>query len=113
MTFDDGILEVYRLVNKAEPGNKPNNKLELKERFYFGYAQLGYNRVYTAMKAGQQIAAVVCVPGWNNIQALDVCVMEGGQQFKIRLAQPEHDEDGLRITKLSLERTEEEYEIER
>ena len=40
MTFDDGILKVYRTVNKAEPGNKPVIGLEYKDSYYFGYAEL-------------------------------------------------------------------------
>lgn len=111
MTFDNGILKIYRTVNKAEPGNKPCNVLELKGRHYFGFAELGFTRVYTAMQAKQQVDAVVNVPGWNDIRALDICAMEDGQQYRIGLVQPTHDEDGLQIMKLTLQRLEENYEL--
>lgn len=111
MTFDDGILKIYKTVNKAEPGNKPAIGLEYKGSYYFGYAELGFTRVYTAMQAKQQVDAVVNVPGWNDIKVLDICVMEDGQQYQIGLVQPTYDEDGLRIMKLTLQRLEAPYEL--
>lgn len=111
MTFDDGILKIYKTVNKAEPGNKPVIGLEYKNSYYFEYAELGFTRAYTAMQARQQIDAVLNIPGWNDIRTLDICVMEDGQQYKIGLVQPTHDEDGLQIMKLTLERLDEDYEF--
>lgn len=111
MTFDDGILKIYKTVNKAEPGNKPVIGLEYKDSYYFGYAELGFTRVYKAMEAKQQVDAVVNVPDWNDIRTLDICAMEDGGQYQIGLVQPTHDEDGLRIMKLTLQRLEEHYEL--
>lgn len=111
MTFDDGILKVYKTVNKAEPGNKPVIGLEYKDSYYFGYAELGFQRVYNAMQAKQQVDAIVNVPDWNDIRTLDICAMEDGGQYQIGLVQPTHDEDGLRIMKLTLQRLEEHYEL--
>ena len=111
MTFDDGIVKIYRTINKGEPGNKPVIGLELKDGFHFGYAELGFTRVYTAMQAKQQVDAVINIPWWNDIRALDICIMEDGSQYRIGLVQPTYDEDGLRIMKLTLERLEENYEL--
>ena len=70
MTFDDGILTVYQTENIAEPGMKPVIGLKEKEKYYYGFGELGFNRVYTAMQAKQQIEAVVNVPGWNDIRSV-------------------------------------------
>lgn len=104
MTFDDGILTICAVRDISEPGMKPKLTLAEKERFYFGYDTLGLTRYYTALQANQQIEAVVNIPGWSDISTLDICVMENGLRYRIRLIQPMLDEDGLRITKLSLER---------
>lgn len=103
MTFDDGILKVYRTENTANPGDMPKEKLVLKSEHFFGYDVLGYNRYYTALQMHQNISAVVNIPEWHDITPLDVAEMEDGQRYKIRLVQPMKDENGLDITKLTLE----------
>lgn len=104
MTFDDGILKIYRTENIAEPGEMPKDGLTLKSEHYFGFDVLGYNRYYTALQAHQNINAVVNIPDWHDISTLDIAEMEDGGQYIIRLAQPMKDENGINITKLTLER---------
>lgn len=112
MTFDDGIVNVYIITNTAEAGKKPVKGLSFRESFYFGFDTLGINRYYTALQANQQIEAVINIPGWNSIPARSaVAVMEDDSQFLIQMVQPMLDEDGLRITKLSLERIGEDFAV--
>lgn len=111
MTFDDGILTIYSVENIGEPGMMPVTGLVEKEKYYYGFDTLGINRYYTALEAQQQIECVVNVPGWSNIAATDICALENGDQFRIVMRQPTADENGLRITKLSLERMNENYVI--
>lgn len=111
MTFDDGILTIYSTENIGEPGMKPEIGLVKKEQFYYGFDTLGVNRFYTALQAQQQIESVVNIPGWPDVSTLDVCALENGDQFRIVMRQPMLDGDGLRITKLSLERMGEQYVI--
>ena len=111
MTFDDGILTICSVENDAKPGMMPKPMLVIKERFYYGYDTIGISRYYTALQANQRIEAVVNVPGWGDIAVTDICVLENGNQMRIVMRQPMQDENGLRITKLSLERVDEEYDI--
>ena len=118
MTFDDGIVGIYVLSNIAEAGKKPVKGLTQVEQLYFGYDVLGLNRYYTALQAHQQIAAVINVPGWITAEPnkhIAVIADAEGQfdddQYTIRLSQPMTDEDGLRITKLTLERIGESYAV--
>ena len=111
MTFDDGILTIYKAENTAQPGQMPVEGLTEKDRYYYGFDTLGINRFYTALQAQQQIEAVVNVPGWGGIAATDICVLDNGDQFRIVMRQPTLDDNGLRITKLSLERINEKYAI--
>lgn len=110
-TFDDGILTIYKTENIGEPGMKPVTGLVKKDQYYYGFDTLGFSRYYTALQAKQQIESVVNVPGWGDIRTKDICALENGDQFRIALSQPMIDEDGLRITKLSLERIDEKYAI--
>ena len=63
------------------------------------------------MQARQRVDAVVNVPGWNDVKETDICEFEDGEQYKIGPVQPTHDEDGLKIMKLSLERLEKSYAV--
>lgn len=113
MTFDDGILTVYDVRNKAAPGDKPALDLQAKDRYYYGYATLGITRYYTALEANQQISAVVCIPGWNDIKNTDVVIMDEQPeiQYQVNLVQPATDDQGLRIMRLTLERISQKYEV--
>lgn len=111
MTFDDGILTIYKTENIAEPGAKPVIGLVQKDQYYFSFGDIGITRYYTAMQAKQQIEQVVNIPGWGDVSTLDICVLEDGRQYRIVMRQPTHDDDGLRITRLSLERMDESYAV--
>lgn len=113
MTFDDGILTIYTVVNRAALGDKPVYGLIEKMRSYFSYQTLGINRYYTALQADQQISAVVAVPAWDDIRVTDVCALEDGTQYTIMMVQAEKDEMGLRIMRLSLERVKQNYVLPR
>ena len=104
MTFDDGILQIYETRNIAEPGDLPKEELILKSEHYFGFDVLGFSRYYTALQANQNISMVVNIPDWHDISVLDVGELEDGARYIIRLVQPMKDENGLNITKLTLER---------
>lgn len=111
MTFDDGILEIYKTSNAATAGSKPVTALELKDKYYFGYDELGVTRYYQAMQVNQKIDCVVSVPGWNDIKVEDICILESGQQYTVKMVQPTTDENGLRIMRLTLEGVEHDYEV--
>lgn len=102
MTFDDGILTVYRPQNTAGPGDKPVPGLTFIGRHYYGISSLGVTRYYAAMQAGQDVSAVVAVPGWNDIVTNDVIVLDDGRKYRAEMVQPETDEFGLRIMRVTL-----------
>lgn len=108
-TFDEGILTIYSVTNSAQPGDKPVYSLTQKAQYYYGYSALGITRYYTALEANQQIEDVVNVPEWVDVTTDDICQLENGVYYRIRLVQKELDKDNLKITKLSLERTGELY----
>ncbi len=111
MTFDDGILAICDVINAAPPGKKPVYALKEKAAYYYGYEKLGVTRYYQAKQADQQVECVVAVPGWEDIKTTDICVLEGGVQYKIAMVQPGKDDNGLRMTELSLERIDQSYEV--
>ena len=120
MTFDDGIVGIYELTEQKVPGKMPTEGLLLSERFFFGYETLGINRYYTAMQAGQDIEAVIHVPGWHEIRAnrhiaiiadADGVIDSDTPQHRVVMVQPTTDDDGLRVTRLTLERIGDQYAV--
>ena len=102
MTYDDGILTVYRPTNTAGPGDKPVPGLIFIGRHYYGISSLGVTRYYAAMQVGQDVSAVVAVPGWNDSVTNDVIVLDDGRKYRAEMVQPETDEFGLRIMRVTL-----------
>lgn len=113
MTFDDGILTVYNVTNTAQAGDRPVMGLEEKGKYYFGYSQIGVTRYYTAKQANQDVSAVVAIPGWNDVKNTDVIIITEPEklQYQVGLVQPELDENGLRIMRITLERLGQKYEV--
>lgn len=108
MTFDDGIIKVYAVKNIADPGEKPRDGLICKSSHYFGYETVGIQRHYTALQAKEKIAEVVHIWRDRDIHGDDVCIIDGCQ-YRCALVQHASDENGLQITRISLERLGEKY----
>ena len=105
MTFDDGNVKIYRITNIAEPGTKPKEALGEYETHCFGYETVGITRYYEALQADHKISDVITIPDWHDIRPdVQIAVMEDYSQHRIRQAQKTYDDDGLKITRLSLER---------
>lgn len=111
MTFDDGIVRVYRITDASESGMKPKKMLVKKSRHYFGFETVGITRYYTALQAKKQVDAVLHIWKDDAVTADDICMLEDGKQYTIAQVQNGKDENGLDITKISIGRLEEEYGI--
>lgn len=111
MTFDDGILKIYDIRNISEFGMKPVVGLRYRSSHCFGYETVSITRYYTAMQSNNQISDVVHIWQDREITAKNICVMEDGSQYRCQFVQHMENEDGLRITKITLERLNEEYVI--
>lgn len=109
--LDDGILLLYTMENVAGDGMKPRYELKRKSRHFFGYETIGVQRHYAALAARSKISNLVKIWEDRDVEPTDICILEDGKQYKVTLVQHMRDEDGLRISKLTLERLEEEYVI--
>lgn len=112
MTCDDGIVKICDVVNVSEPGMKPKIRLRVRSEQFFGYETVGITRYFTALQAQVQIANVIHIWEDRSITSNNVCILEDGCQYRCSLVQHMVNEDKLPITKLSLERINEEYELE-
>lgn len=103
MTFDDGILTIKSRSNTANNGMMPVYTYVTKASYYFSFDYLGYKRYFEALKAQTQLEHVVNISDWIDVDINDICVLEDDIRYRIAQVQRQWD-DGLKITKLSLER---------
>lgn len=104
MTFDDGIIKIYRLDNVSKKGDKPKYVPVYKNSFYFCYETMGLTRYYTALRNNEKIENVIAIYQDRSIKIDDIVEFEDSEQFRIALIQHTADEDGIKISRLSLER---------
>lgn len=110
MTFDDGNVKIYQITNIAAPGAKPKEALGEYDTHCFGFETVGVDRYYKALQADQRISDVIHIPDWHDIRPdRQIAVMEDDSQHRIRQVQKTYDEDGLKITRISLERIGDNY----
>lgn len=111
MLLDSGILILYKLINTAENGRKPLLKLNEFDRAYYGERTVGYNRLYAAKGVNQQIDKLVRI--WRNdaVNAGDYVILDDQKQYRIDAVQHLYDDDGLKVTDLTLNRLEKFYDV--
>ena len=114
--FDAGICTVYSLISNSNNGAMMKEVLKEKTSSYYGLMKLGINRVYLAKKADEKIELVIKIWQDQTIRSdEDYCILSDGihdnDQFLIRTVQHTENEDGLKISILSLEKSEKIYGI--
>ena len=123
--MDDGLVRVYKLVNTAPSGEMPKEQLVPLEyndevlEWQFLSRTVGYNRQYEAMGVGERVDMLIRIWRADRIRIGMYAILteyEGqenpdGDQYRIDNVQHILDENGLKITDLTLYRLDELYEI--
>lgn len=117
--MDDGIIKICDLTNLAPDGDMPRNQLTVLDEMYFESRTVGYNRQYAAKGVNEQVDMLVRV--WRNntvhigmfavLTNYEGQVNESGDQYRIDNVQHLLDDDGLKVTDLTLSRMDELYEV--
>ena len=111
MLHDAGILTICRLVDNTEGGNMAKEKLVEESRYYYGELTIGYGRQYAAMGVNEQVDLLVEIWQDRAIRIGMYAVADDGTQYRIDLVQHKQNEDGLKVTWLTLRRLEALYDI--
>lgn len=117
--MDDGIIKICDLTNLAPDGDMPSNQLTVLDSMYFESRTVGYNRQYAAKGVNEQVDMLVRVWRNNTVHIGMFAVLinyegqvnESGDQYRIDNVQHRLDDDGLKVTDLTLSRMDELYEI--
>lgn len=85
--FNDGTVQICDVVNVAEPGYKPVEKLQPKITLRYENQRVGIQRFYSGMQNQIQVDKVLRVQKALVITTQDVAVTEDGAEYRIRQVQ--------------------------
>lgn len=110
----EGILNICTLTNVATPGFMPVEKLQTVATAYYRKKTVGYNRMYAAMGANQEISLLVrCfntgVPSYTEQLYVVFPNEEADNQFMVSSIQEIIEEGAIDLT---LSRLEEYYDLD-
>lgn len=111
MLFDAGIINFYKLADTAEPGDMPQPKLISNKYAFYGERTVGFSRQYAAMSVNEQVDMLVRIWYDNSIKIGMYAVPEDGEQYRITNVQHLTDEEGLKVTDVTLTRLEQNFEL--
>lgn len=117
--MDDGIIKICNLTDISSDGDMPEEVLTVQDSKYFESRTVGYNRQYAAKGVNEVVDMLVRV--WRDasirigmyavLTDYEEQVNESGDQYHIDNVQHLLDDDGLKVTDLTLSRMDELYEI--
>lgn len=112
MILDSGILTICKVTTEGENGTMPKEHLQQLHSCFYGERTVGFGRYYAAKGADEQIDLLVRIWEDRTVRAGMYAVLENGEQYRVDLVQHLLDEDGLRVTDLTLIRREELYDVQ-
>lgn len=113
MLLDSGILEVCRLENNAPPASMPSEQLVPLSKHFYGERTVGYGRQYAAKGVSEQVDMVARIWQDRSVRIGMYVIFDAGDQYRIDNVQHILDEDGLRVTDLTLQRLDDLYDVSR
>ena len=111
---DSGKVTFCTLTNTATAGFMPAMRLVVSSEAFFEERAVGYNRFYAAQGVNEQIDLLIRV--WRNTSVrigmyAVLSMSENDGQYRITNVQHLLDEDGLKVTDVTLSRMDELYDI--
>lgn len=85
--LSSGTVRICDVINAAEPGYKPVDKLLPKGQLRYENQRVGVQRYYQALQNQIQIDRVIRVQKAFAITSQDVAVTEDGEEYQIRQVQ--------------------------
>ena len=112
MTYDTGIVTLCKLKDTNEAaGGMPAMYLIPVEWLFYAERAIGYGRQYAAFGANQQVDLLIRTWRTDAAGIGMYAVTEDKKQYRIDNVQHLLDEDGLKITDLTLRRLDKLYDV--
>lgn len=118
--MDAGIVKICTLTNAAEAGDMPKDRLVQAEGLVYQFEEriIGYGRQYEAKGVNERVdmliriwRAPVRIGMYAVLTDYEGQVNEKGDQYRIDNVQQLLNDEGLKVTDLTLYRLDELYEI--
>lgn len=101
--IDNGLLTLYALDNVADPGDMPREALAEIGKAYYSERTVGYNRLYAALGADQQIDMLVRCHNIEIPAKAGYVILEDGEQYRISAKQKIVGRDAVDLTLVRVE----------
>ena len=111
MTYDEGLVTICELENIAPSGALPRERLVKRKALFFGDRTVGFSRQYAAKGVNEQVDRLILTWREHTIHIGMYAVTEDGEQYRIDNVQHLLDDDGLKITDLTLRRLDQLYDV--
>lgn len=109
--FNDGLVTIYAVGNRAVPGKKPVEELIRRGALRYQRRIIGIQRHYAALNAGAKVDLLLRVPYRPEVSSQDVAVPTlDGKQYQIALVQVPEDVVPP-VMDLTLRRLERDYDL--
>ena len=111
MLHDAGILTICSVHTAEASGSMAKEKLRPVCQHYYGERTVGYGRQYAAKGVSEQIDLLAEIWEDRTVRIGMYAKTDAGEQYRIDNVQHKLDEDGLRVTWLTLRRLDDLYDI--
>lgn len=103
MLHDAGVAVIYQVEEGSGPPPRSPSLTE-KARQPFGEMTVGVTRFYAAAAAGKTVSRLIEIWRDDRIDTRDLCRI-GERWYNIQQVAPTADDDGILVTRLTLEET--------
>ena len=111
MLHDTGTLQICSVTAEEASGAMAKERLVPLSAHYYGERTVGYGRQYAAKGVSEQIDLLAEIWEDRTVRIGMYAVTDAGDQYRIDNVQHKLDEDGLRVTWLTLRRLDDLYDI--
>lgn len=111
MLLDSGELTLCTLKNTTANGSMPLEVLVPGKVHLYGERTVGYVRQYAAKGVNEQVDLLAQIWQDRSARIGMYTLMDSGEQYRIENVQHLTDDDGLRVTYLTLRRLDNLYDI--
>lgn len=111
----EGKVKICSLQNIAAKGRMPMELLVEKSEAYYGERVVGFSRQYAALGVDQRVDKLIRIWRDEAITVHDYAILDDDMKEQYRIDNVQHllDEDGLKVTDLTLYRMEQNYDLQK
>ena len=113
--FDGGEAKIYKITDTSQPGDMPTEGIVLQSTYLFEERSIGMTRTYMAMQSNAKVDRLIRIWQDRSADVGCVCVITDGietdTQYRVVANQHTVNENGLKVTDLTLERLGTIYDI--